>query len=83
MLGNFLHNSGADYVKEVVAAKQKIQMVPIYDIGDDPMYRCGVGTYVTATDGSIYEVKKEAIGVHPGDWGMALIGKRIVKAAVA
>ena len=55
-------------------------MVHIADIATDSKYMCGLGTYVTGADGNVHEVTVSGVGVHPGDWGMGLIGKRIVRA---
>ena len=80
ILGNFWYRESIEQAKRNVALAQQVNMIPISDLVNDPVYTCGLGTYVTGADGNVHEVTVSGVGVHPGDWGMALVGKRIVRA---
>ncbi len=80
LVGNFWYRESVEQGKRNIAQAQQLDMVHIADIATDSKYMCGLGTYVTGADGNVHEVTVSGVGVHPGDWGMGLIGKRIVRA---
>ena len=80
LVGNFWYKESVEQAKRNIAVAQQLEMVHIADIATDSKYMCGLGTYVTGADGNVHEVTVNGVALHPGDWGMALVGKRIVRA---
>ena len=82
-VGNFWTKNAADEGKSAACTTTGVSLVDLRDIRSDMKYSCGMGTLVSGEDGNKHPVTIDGVALHPGNYGMDKIGKRVIRAALA
>ncbi len=81
-VGNFLVVPQTEAAKSAACGNSGITLVDLNDIRNDPKYQCGMGALVNGDDGNLHPVDGVGVALHPGNYGMDKIGKRVIRAAL-